>query len=158
MVGRFDELFEEYRSRLYRVCFAVTGNSADTEDALQEAFVDIYRGLTSFRGQSAPYTWLYRVALRASIRVRSRQRRHDATGPRSTKAGDPSVDPRIGLEVQRSLEQGLQRLTAEQRSLLSLCASGLSQEEIANVLGIPVGTVWSRIHAARRRLADAMGK
>ena len=155
-MGReFDELFEQYSDRLYRLCFAITGNAPDAEDALQETFAAVHRGLGSFREQASPYTWLYRVALRAAIRVRSRQRRH-APIENSAAHRANNLDPRPDLESRQALQHGLARLTAEQRTLLAFVVSGLNHQEIAAILGVPVGTIWSRVHQARRSLADSI--
>src|SRR6266702_3390856 len=70
----FEGLVEEYADRIYNVALRVTGDSADAEDAMQEAFLHAYRAWPSFRGESSPRTWLYRIAINAALmRVRSRR-------------------------------------------------------------------------------------
>jgi len=167
----FDELFRALREPVLSLALHLTGRRPDAEDALQEAFLDVHRALDRFRGEARLSTWVYRIALRAAIRVRAR-RREEARSGAGRPQGDPSAaggeveGPGTGGEADMlaRLEAGrvaaaLDRLPAEQRAVLSLFAlRGLGHREIAEILGVPEGTVWSRLHAARRRLAAEVGR
>ena len=129
------DLFRRLREPIHAVCLHVTGRRADAEAAVREAFVAVHRGLPGFRGASRLTTWTYRIAVRAALRARARRR-----------DGEP-------------LEGALASLPAGPRAVLSLFAvEGLSHAEIADVLGIPEGTVWPRLHAARRMVLESMGR
>ncbi len=143
---------------MFGLSLHLTGNHADAEDATQETFLAVYRGLPGFRGDCAVSTWIYRIAVRCAFRVRARRPRTEALD------GDPAVDvrdPALVRERSRQVRECLARLTAEHRTVLALFSlDGLTHREIAEILGIPEGTVWSRLHLARKKLAaglDALG-
>jgi RNA polymerase sigma-70 factor (ECF subfamily) len=153
----FDALYLAERERVLALCLHVTGRRADAEDALQEAFLAVHRGLGRFRAEASPSTWLHRIALRAALRVKARRR-----------GGEP-LDPELagpGLEADlerrseaRRITEALARLPAGLRTVLALFAvEGFTHPEIAEVLGVPEGTVWSRLHAARKRLREELGR
>lgn len=151
-----DEIFETYRGPLLSLCLHLTGNRQDAEDAAQETFVAVFNGLSKFRGDAQLSTWIYRIAIRTAIRIKARHRSHEEL--------EEVPDAAVGVEEQiidrermRILERALARLPLEQRSVLALFSiEGLSHKEIAATLGIPEGTVWSRLSNARKRLAAEM--
>ncbi len=155
----FRRLYESLSPRLYSVCFGITRDAADAQDAVQETFVSIQRALPEFRGGAQLSTWAYQIAVRAAVQVRSRRARHSGE-----EVDAQAMDPRPGVEEavearQRKahLDRAMKTLSLEHRTVLSLFAvEGLSHQEIARILGIPEGTVWSRLHLARKRLAAAM--
>lgn len=163
------EAFSRLGEPVFQLCLRVTCDPADAEDARQEAFVDILRALSSFRGEARFSTWVFRIALRAATRVRSRRRRHDESRvdwtelivnePASGAVGDESrgqEDPSRELERREGalrLLAAISRLPFAQRAVLALAAlEDVPRAEIAEVLGIPLGTVDSRLNAARESL------
>ncbi len=149
------ELFENEKDRVFALCYRLCGNHADAEDALQETFVDVLRGLSGFRGDASYSTWIYRISIRAALRVRSRAKSRTVTLPDDLVA---SVDLSAELkdEVQRTL-QAINKLSWEHRVVLHLFAiEGMSHKEVGEILAIPEGTVWSRLHTARHRLCTLM--
>jgi RNA polymerase sigma-70 factor (ECF subfamily) len=152
----FEEVFAALREQVLAVCINVTGNTADADDALQETFLAVHAGLPKFRGDARISTWVHRIAIRASIRVRSRRR---ATA--DVHEVDPPAhgsDPVLAGELSRRIDAAMQRISVDHRVVLSLFAvDGLSHAQIAEILGVPEGTVWSRLHAARKRLARELG-
>ncbi len=150
----FETLFRAMRERVFAVCLNVTANRSDAEDATQETFVSAYRALPAFRGEARLSTWIYRIAIRAALRVKARPQ----TEPLHDEPIAPG-NPNPG-EVREQREQilvGLASLSAEHRIVLALFAvDGLSHRDIAETLGIPEGTVWSRLHLARKRLAGVL--
>jgi RNA polymerase sigma-70 factor (ECF subfamily) len=152
------ELFERYRAPVDRLLRRMLGE--DTEDCLQEVFVDVFRGLDGFEGKARLSTWIYRIALRRAWKCaarRRRERRGEAEGepvelavaPESAVAGDA---------LAQRFAEALQRLDLEQRTVLALSAlENLGPQEIADVLGVPVGTVHSRLSRARQRMRELLG-
>jgi RNA polymerase sigma-70 factor (ECF subfamily) len=152
----FEELFARLRGQVFAVCLNVTGNAADADDALQETFLAVHAGLAKFRGQARLSTWVHRIAIRAALRVRSRRRTaadvHEVDPPARTP--DPVLVGELGGRIAAAME----RLSAEHRVVVSLFAvDDLGHAQIAEILGVPEGTVWSRLHAARKRLAAELG-
>ena len=154
----FDALFDGLHDRLFAVCRNLTRSSAEAEDAVQEAFLAIHQAIGSFRGESRLSTWAYRIAIHAAMRVRARARRRPGD-PLDDDAPIPSGSPgpdaiAAARQEARRVQLALDRMSDDHRMVLSLFAvDGLTHDEIAGVLGIPTGTVWSRLHGARKQLA-----
>lgn len=142
--------------RAYPVCRRITGNDADAADATQEALVSVVKGIGRFDGRSRYSTWLYRVAVNASLdELRRRRRRSDAGAPGAPGAVPRPVDDAVADGV--DVDAALRRLPAGFRSavvLRDLC--GLDYEEIAEILGVPPGTVRSRIARGRALLVGLL--
>lgn len=152
----FNQLFTAHRLRVLKVCLHITGNRADAEDAVQEVFLAVHRGLGSFRGDAKVSTWVYRIAIRAAVRVRALRPKVPEQLPLPTA---PQLPDDAAQERQRDarLLRAVEHLSLEHRAVLSLfAAGGLGHRDIADVLGIPEGTVWSRLHLARKALAAAL--
>lgn len=148
----FTTLFERLRGPVLALCRQLMGDAADAEDALQETFVAVHAGLPRFRGEARLSTWVYRIAIRTTARQRARRGRR-AAEPLVVDPPAPASDAALSAERRELLDRAMARLSAEQRAVLSLFSlDGLSHAEVAEILGIPIGTVWSRLHAARQRL------
>jgi RNA polymerase sigma-70 factor (ECF subfamily) len=151
----FEEIFRAHRGRVFALCQRLCASRALAEDAFQETFLDVYKGLRSFRGESQLGTWIYRIAMRTALRVRAR---HPA--PVDLDFDLAGVAPHDALDARdraRRVQAALDALPAEQRVVVALFAvDGLSHAEIADILGIPEGTVWSRLHKGRKALAAAL--
>lgn len=165
----FGALVDRYQDRLYGTLTHLLGSSHDALDVSQEAFVLAFQNLTTFRGDSAFYSWLFRIAYNASITYRRKRRHPTASIDRmqedyGTEVTDPhhDVDPShdlISLERQQLVRQALDELSEEYRAVLVLKEiEGLSYEEISGIIGCPVGTVRSRIHRARAELKDKLAR
>ena len=163
MTPDFDALFAELRAPVYKLCFRMLGNRPEAEDATQETFLAVYRALPRFRGEASPRTWVYRIALRCALKLRAQRRGAAALGDDDGAAlrSAAALRPEAALEARdegRRLQAALASLPAEQRAVLSLSAlEGVSHDEIAAILGIPAGTVGSRLHHARKKLMAALG-
>ena len=148
---RFEDVFAAHRGQVFSLSFGLTGDRADAEDATQETFLAVLRALPGFRGECRISTWVYRIAIRSALRVRARRPRTESL--EFEPAGE-SRDPALVSERARQVRKALARLTADHRAVLALFSlDGLSHREIAETLGIPEGTVWSRLHLARKKLA-----
>ncbi len=160
-----EELFQRHRGTTYGVAYRLLGNEEDAKDAVQDGFTKAFVGLAAFDGRSGFRTWLMRVVTNAALDLGRKRGRRQVFG-NSQRAGDgadsrppePSTfdDPAGGLQRQdlrRILDQALERLSPKLRTTFILFAeAGLSYEEVAEVQGIPIGTVMSRINAARQKL------
>jgi RNA polymerase sigma-70 factor, ECF subfamily len=158
-----DELFRRYRLVAYRVAFRLLSNEADALDAVQEAFIKALTHLPSFQGRSSFKTWLLRVVSNASLDLgRQRGRREtlsmDALGEKNREELEPLIVQEPGRNLERAdlrhkLQEVLAQLPHAQRQTFVLHAEAeLSYREVADVLGISIGTVMSRLYYARLKL------
>jgi RNA polymerase sigma-70 factor (ECF subfamily) len=133
------------------------------DDAVQESFIDIFRGLPRFQGRSGLGTWIYRVALRRGWKCAARrkvrqQREIGSEALVEQTAGSAEGSDLQTREMARRLEAALDELSFEHRSIIALSGlEGLSPAEVAATLGIPVGTVHSRLSRAREKLKELLG-
>ncbi|KZE25405.1 RNA polymerase sigma factor RpoE [Crenobacter luteus] len=166
----FDLLVAKYQRRLGRLLSRFIRDSADVEDVTQEAFVKAYRALPSFRGESAFYTWLYRIGINTAKNFLSANgRRHvlnsevvDEDGESFDMASQvPDLNtPETELmnrQIVETVNAAVAQLPEELRTAISLREmDGLSYEEIARVMNCPIGTVRSRIFRAREAIATEL--
>lgn len=157
----FDMLVLKYQRRVERLLSRSVHDAADVADLCQETFLAAYRALPAFRGDSAFYTWIYRIAINAAKRHRARQRQAeslDDEGTFDTRAA-PSDDatPETLLasrQLARELDEAVESLAEDQRRALLLReVDGLSYDEIGDLMDCPPGTVRSRIFRAREAVA-----
>jgi RNA polymerase sigma-70 factor (ECF subfamily) len=161
----FGELVLRHQDRLYNSVVRVLDNPDDAADAVQDAFINAYVSLASFKGDSEFFTWLYRIAFNTAISLK--RRRRPLVSLDSARAADAPIEPaedsaetRPGAALERHdeerlLQAGLNRLSVEHRTVLVLKdIEGLKYEEIAEATGVPIGTVRSRIHRARLELRE----
>ncbi|NUL83232.1 MAG: RNA polymerase sigma factor [Armatimonadetes bacterium] len=158
----FERLLEQYREPIFRLAYRIVG-PADADDAAQEAFIKIYRGLPTFRGGSQLNTWLYRVALNACYEYRRRRKVVELpllAPVEVDKDDDPEKTAMENLLWAR-IEEALDKMDEKHREALILHElQGLTYGEAAKVIGVPVGTVKSRLHYAfqeLRRILQEMG-
>jgi RNA polymerase sigma-70 factor (ECF subfamily) len=165
--GAFDALVRKYQHKLVKLVMRYVRNPAEAEDIAQEAFIKAYRALPQFRGDSAFYTWLYRIAINtAKNAVVSRDRspieynidRNDATEESYDMQGrmkDSETPEGLVLtdEIRTTVNAAIEALPEDLRTAIVLRElDGLSYEEIAAAMDCPVGTVRSRIFRAREAI------
>jgi RNA polymerase sigma-70 factor (ECF subfamily) len=156
------EVFRRYQSQVRAILSRVVGSGGGLDDAVQEAFIDIFRGLSRFDGRSSLGTWIYRVTLRRGWKCAARQKaaREREVGSEAAIENASAPGTRDDLrtrEMARRLESALRQLSFEHRSVIALSGlEGLSPEEVAAALGIPVGTVHSRLSRARAKLKELL--
>lgn len=161
----FDILVKKYQHRIVALVSRFLKDSADVQDVTQEAFIKAYRALPNFRGDSAFYTWLYRIAVNtAKNHLVSLGRRppsvdldvSDAEQFEGNLALKEQATPERLLlkdEIQRVVSETIEGLPEDLRTAITLRElEGMSYEEIAEVMGCPVGTVRSRIFRARETI------
>ena len=160
----FDLLVLKYQGRIAALVSRYVSDAGEVEDVTQEAFIKAYRALGKFRGDSAFYTWLYRIAANAAknhLVAKGRRPRADATiedaegfdeGGMLSESASPEALA-MGGELAEVVESALNALPDELKAALMLREfDGLSYDDIADVLGCPVGTVRSRIFRAREAI------
>ncbi|MGC2754319.1 MAG: sigma-70 family RNA polymerase sigma factor [Candidatus Acidiferrum sp.] len=155
----FEERLAECGPLAYRVARGVLRNSADAEEVAQEALLRAYRRFERLRDRTRFRAWLVRIAFRLAIdRARSSKRREVREALWSQPAPRPSTeDLAAGSEFQAHLDCAMEELPDKHRFVLLLAAmQGHSLEEVAEMLGLPVGTVKSRLFFARKRLAEKL--
>jgi RNA polymerase sigma-70 factor (ECF subfamily) len=159
-----DRLLRRHYDRIHGVCRRIAGSDRDADDAAQEAMIGIVRGLAKFDGRSAFSTWAYRIATNAALDELRRRRRRPALHVVSDDAPaaetpDPAAERTIEAVLDRgSLDEALSELGEDFRVVVVLRdVADLDYAEIAEVLGIPVGTVKSRIARGRGQLAATLG-
>lgn len=169
--GPFRALYDQYKDRVYNVCFRICGNGADALDASQETFGILFRKLPNFRFQSKFSSWVYRIAVNASIDLRRRTKRltsldgpddggSDRSGAGRASARDlrdeRSESPAHALsrrELEAQIQSAIDRLSPKLRAITVLrYIEGLSYEEISESLQVSLGTVKSRLARAHDAL------
>jgi RNA polymerase sigma-70 factor (ECF subfamily) len=166
----FDVLVLRYQQRIIKLIMRYVQDSSEAQDVAQEAFIKAYRALPAFRGESAFYTWMYRIAINtAKNYLVSAQRRPvdydlDLQDPKNFELNARLRDDESpeGLALQEELRQTVERTIAslpeELRTAIMLREiDGLSYEEIAQAMDCPVGTVRSRIFRAREAIDRSIG-
>jgi RNA polymerase sigma-70 factor (ECF subfamily) len=160
-------LFERFRDIAYRVALRVTGRNEDALDVVQDSFIRAFERLGAFQHESGFQTWLLRIVSNRALDVlRARKVRlavpldaDDESRPELAVAGR---EDRPGHELEQRelgdrLRRAIESLPPEQRAAFALYGSGeLTYAQIAEVLGIPIGTVMSRLYHARRRLHELL--
>lgn len=172
----FEVLVARHQAAVYRLVFRLSGNEHDAEDILQETFLQVFRKLSTFRGEAQFTTWIYRVATNAALMHRRAQRRHaieslemylprfDATGHHVRLDVDYSAAARIeGLvehrQLRRLIRDALDRLPSIYRVAFALNdLEDLPASEVASLLGIDPATVRQRVHRARLMLRGYLGR
>ena len=154
----FDALYAHNVGRVYAVCLRMCGSVPLAEELTQDAFVRAWSKLDSFRGDSAFSSWLHRLAVNVVLEAGRRRGRREA---RITMVADPAVherptagsDPQMRIELERAIAA----LPPGARAVLVLYdIEGYRQDEIAELLGVAVGTVKAQLHRARRLVREAL--
>jgi len=160
----FGQLVCKYQDRLYNTLAHIVGSAEDAQDLVQEAFLQAFTKLETFRGRSAFYTWLYRIAFNLAISHKRRRRPAISVEQEREQCGHEPIDnqqrPEDGLlQKERAdlVRDGLAALKEEHRTILVLREmEGCCYESIADILEMPVGTVRSRLHRARSQLREQL--
>lgn len=152
------EIYNHFKVQVYAILSRIVVPNADLDDAVQEAFIDVFRGIAKFEGRSGLGTWIYRVALRrgwkyAAKRKATRKKEIENLSLVENTSGQISNTDLKTREMAKRLEEAMKKLNYEQRSIIALSGlEGLTPTEIAKTMGVPVGTVHSRLSRARAKL------
>jgi RNA polymerase sigma-70 factor (ECF subfamily) len=162
-VRAFEVLVERHERRVYNLALRMTGREEDARDATQDAFLSALRKLKGFRGEAAFSTWLHRVTVNACYDLlRKRQRApllHEWPSDEGPPRPEPaSTDHADAVDLSLDVQRALMDVPADFRAALILCdVQDLPYDEAAAILGVPVGTVKSRLHRGRAALGRALG-
>ncbi len=165
----FDLLVIKYQHRIIQMVNRYVKDPMEAQDVAQEAFIKAYRALGNFRGESAFYTWLYRIAINtAKNYLVSRERRHfdyqvdvqeaeQVENAPQLKALENPENMLLNDEIVKVIKQAIEKLPEEMRIAITLREfEGMSYEEIAQAMDCPVGTVRSRIFRAREAIDEKL--
>ncbi len=166
----YEKLLSDYEDRVYRLAFRFTRNRADAEEVTQNVFLQVFRKIGTFQGESALSSWIYRVTANAALmHLRKRRRKEEPLedhlpeieNPASAVDGEPPPllpeDRVLSGEAVRRIDEAVAGLPEDYRAVFVMRdVEGLSNEEVAGALGLKVPAVKSRLHRARLKLRDAL--
>jgi RNA polymerase sigma-70 factor (ECF subfamily) len=166
----FELLVAKYQRKIFRLLSRLIRDAAEIEDVAQEAFIKAYRALPNFRGESAFYTWLYRIAINTAKNYLVAQGRRAPTTTETEideaenfDEGDQLRDVNtpdsmlLSKQVGEAVNRAIEKLPEDLRTAIILRElEGLSYEEIAETMNCPIGTVRSRIFRAREAIAEEL--
>src|SRR5688572_27206087 len=160
----FERLYQQYNRRVFSICLRMLGNPTEAEDLTQDVFVQLFRKIGSFRGESAFTTWLHRMTVnQVLMHFRKRGVKYEST----TDDGELPVLIQVGTERPShmpiidsiALERAISELPPGYRTVFVLHdVEGYEHEEVARMLGCTVGTSKSQLHKARMRIRALLGK
>ena len=162
----FRQLVEQYQSRIYAVCYGVVRNREDALDVMQEVFIKIYHSIKKFHGESGLYSWIYRIAVNASLDFLRKQKRKRKFFETAYQERDVQIkgantetpgDIVITLELKEVVHQAINKLPEKHKAIIILREiEGLSYQEIAKIMKCSEGTVMSRLFYARKKLTSLL--
>ena len=159
-VAAFERLYELHGARMKSIARNLLGHESEAEDAVQEAFLKIYRGAAAFRGSATVSTWIYRILVNTcydQLRKRKRHPEDPLEAPSGQEEGTLPAAPATDQPLRLSIEQSLSRLAPRQKTVFLLSAvEGFSHREIAGVLDVSEGASRTLLFEAKRRLQDLL--
>jgi RNA polymerase sigma-70 factor (ECF subfamily) len=170
-VGAYNILVIKYQHKVAQIISKFVGNSADVNDVAQEAFIKAYKAINNFRGESSFYTWLYRIVVNSAktyLESNSKRKNHidvdseefqsiDAQGVLTSRESPDKIIE--SQELQQVILSAMKELPEELRQAIMLReVEGMSYEDMAGLLQIPIGTVRSRIFRARQFIEERMSR
>ena len=162
-IAAFEELYQRHHRRVYSVCLRMLQNATEAEDLTQEVFIQLYRKIGSFRGDSAFTTWLHRMTVnQVLMHFRKRSVKYEKT----TEEGETPTQVVIGTENHQkmpivdkiAIDNAINQLPPGYRNVFTLHdIEGYEHEEVARILGCSVGTSKSQLHKARLKMRKLLG-
>ena len=163
-MGAFENLYQRHHRRVYSICLRMLQSPSEAEDLTQDVFIQLYRKIGSFRGDSAFTTWLHRMAVnQVLMHFRKKTVKFEKTteeGETPVQVVSGSTDPRKMQIVDKiALENAIDQLPDGYKKVFVLHdIEGYEHEEVAKILGCSVGTSKSQLHKARLKLRKLLGK
>jgi RNA polymerase sigma-70 factor (ECF subfamily) len=162
----FEALYGLHKRRVYSLCLRMTGNTAEAEDLTQEAFLQLYRKIATFRGESAFSTWLHRLSVNVVLMHLRRKGLPEVSLEESTEAAQEDGPKRdigakdqvlVGSIDRVNLERAIEHLPPGYRTIFVLHdMEGYEHNEIAEMMGCSIGNSKSQLHKARMKLRDLL--
>jgi RNA polymerase sigma-70 factor, ECF subfamily len=163
----FEQLYEMHNRRVYSLCLRMVGNTAEAEDLTQEAFLQLFRKISTFRGESAFSTWLHRLAVNVVLMKLRKKSGKETSLEQTTEPDEDSGTPRRdfgGPDVRLSgsidrvnLQRAVEQLPPGYKAVFVLHdVQGFEHNEIAEIMGCSIGNSKSQLHKARMRLRDLL--
>lgn len=154
------QLYERHSTRVFRFLMRLVGNRSTAEELMNEVFLDCWRNARRFEGRAAPSTWLLAIARNKAYSKLRRGRGEEQLDDAHESIRDETPDPETRADHashERVMRACIRELTADQREIIDLVYyQEQSVEEVAEIIGIPAGTVKSRLFHARRRLGELL--
>ncbi len=165
----FQLMVRRFRKKIFSIAFGITLDAAESQDIMQEVFLQVHRTIGDFRGDASLSTWLRRITINRSLNWKRRWARRfkwlhvstDSTDGRATaepQGDSPSPEAQVAnMQTRQQIDDALKMLPDQARTVFVLRElEGLSYEEIADNIGIKLGTVRSRLFHARKRLREIL--
>ena len=166
-VAAFERIYRLHNRRVYSLCLRMVGNTAEAEDLTQEAFLQLFRKIASFRGESAFSTWLHRLSVNVVLMKLRKKRMPETSLEETTEPDEESGGPRrdfgapdlqLSGSVDRvNLQRAVEQLPPGYRAIFVLHdVQGYEHNEIAEIMGCSIGNSKSQLHKARMRLRELL--
>jgi RNA polymerase sigma-70 factor, ECF subfamily len=162
--GAFEELVDQFKHFVFALIARTVTDRSRAEDLAQDVFLRVHRGLPYFRGEARLSTWIYRIAVNVCSQERAEE--HARRSPAQVSLDDPNshlpapstVDRRFSdFELRDRLEKAIQQLPTQYRILIAgHYLQGLQYEDLAEAMQLPLGTVKTQLHRAKRRLRELL--
>ena len=157
--GAFEELVDQYKNLVFALIARTVSDRSRAEDLAQDVFLRIHRGLPYFRGDARLSTWIYRIVINVCTQDKGSARPAVSLDDPDARVATPStIDRRFGdLELRDRLEKAIQQLPAQYRLLIAAhYLEGVQYEDLAEAMSLPLGTVKTQLHRAKRQLRQLL--
>jgi len=157
--GAFEELVNQYKNLVFALIARTVSDRSRAEDLAQDVFLRIHRGLPYFRGDARLSTWIYRIVINVCTQDKGSARPAVSLDDPDARVATPStIDRRFGdLELRDRLEKAIQQLPAQYRLLIAAhYLEGVQYEDLAEAMSLPLGTVKTQLHRAKRQLRQLL--
>jgi RNA polymerase sigma-70 factor, ECF subfamily len=154
-VGAFDELVDRYKNLVFAMIHRTIPDPSSADDLAQDVFLRIHRGLPYFRGEARLSTWIYRIVVNVCMQDRGRGAPSVSLDDAEARVAAPASADRHArdLELRDRLEKAIEQLPPQQRVLIAAhYLRGVQYEELAEAMNLPLGTVKTQLHRAKRQL------
>lgn len=165
-VNAFEKLISDYQKKVFNICYRYIGSYEDASELAQEVFIKVYKNISGFKEQSSLSTWIYKIAVTTCIDEIRRQKKHITVSiddeEKKIEIPDYQGNPCEAVEkkeMKELVQAAIKDLNEDHREVIILRdMQGLSYEEISQILGVPIGTVKSRIKRARENIKEYLIK
>jgi RNA polymerase sigma-70 factor (ECF subfamily) len=153
--GAFEEFVDQFKNLVFALIARTVPDRSRAEDLAQDVFLRIHRGLPYFRGEARLSTWIYRIVINVCTQEKAQPRAHISLDDPDSRVAAPSAIDRhsTDLELHDRLEKAIRQLPAQYRVLIAAhYLEGVQYEDLADAMNMPLGTVKTQLHRAKRQL------